>query len=117
MALTRFVWGTQRRHRMRVLALVSAVLLLAACDFVETFQEVQSQAEAAATLLEKDVGTRPFMGWNVNNGKFTNLNVVFDGTKVAAMTVRDLESKVRKAVGSSFKEQPQQLTVSARWEQ
>ena len=102
---------------MRILAILSAALLLAACDFVETFQEVQSQAEAAASLLEKDVGTRPFMGWNVNNGKFTNLNVVFDGTKVAALSVRDLESKVRKAVGASFKEQPQQLMVSARWEQ
>jgi hypothetical protein len=33
------------------------------------------------------------------------------------MSVRELESKVRKAVSSSFKEQPQQLMVSARWEQ
>ena len=102
---------------MRFLMIVAATFLLGACDFFETFQEVQSQAEAAATMLEKDVGTRPFMGWNVNNGKFTNLNVVFDGTKVASMSVRELESKVRKAVRSSFKEQPQQLMVSARWEQ
>ena len=101
---------------MRILIIAAATFLLGACDFVETFQEVQAQAEAAATILEKDVGTRPFMGWNVNNGKFTSLNVVFDGTKVAAMSVRELESKVRKAVSSSFKEQPQQLMVSARWE-
>lgn len=102
---------------MRFLAIVATALFLGACDFVETFKEVQSQAEAAATMLEKDVGTRPFIGWNVNNGKFTNLNVVFDGTKVAALSVRELESKVRKAVSASFKEQPQQLMVSARWEQ
>ena len=102
---------------MRFLMIVAATFLLGACDFFETFQEVQSQAEAAATILEKDVGTRPSLGWNVNNGKFTNLNVVFDGTKVASMSVRELESKVRKAVSSSFKEQPQQLMVSARWEQ
>lgn len=102
---------------MRFLMIAAATFLLGACDFVETFREVQSQAEAAAAMLEKDVGTRPSMGWNINNGKFTNLNVVFDGTKVAAMSVRELEAKVRKAVGSSFKEQPQQLRVSARWEQ
>lgn len=101
---------------MRILMAVATALLLGACDFVETFQEIQSQAEAAATLLEKDVGTRPFMGWNVNDGKFTDRNVVFDGTKVAALSVGELESKVRKAVSASFKERPQQLTVSARWE-
>jgi hypothetical protein len=101
---------------MRFLMIAATIFLLGACDFVETFKEVQSQADAAAAILEKDVGTRPFMGWNVNNGKFTNLNVVFDGTKVAALSVRELESKVRKAIGSSFKEQPQQLLVSARWE-
>ena len=102
---------------MRFLTIIAAAFLLSACNFVESFKEVQSQAEAAASLLEKDVGTRPLMGWNVHNGTFTNLNVVFDGSKVATFSVRDLESKVRRAVGSSFREQPKQLMVSARWEQ
>lgn len=97
--------------------IVGVVLLLAACNVVESFSEMQAQAEAAAVLIERDVGTKPFMGWNINNGTFTNLNVVFDGTQVAALSVRELESKVRKAVSSSFKQQPQQLLVSARWAQ
>lgn len=102
---------------MRLLMTVVAALVLGACNVVESFKEVQSQAEAAAILLEKDVGTKPAMGWNIHNGSFTNLNVVFDGSKVAALPVRELESKVRKAVSSSFKEQPKQLVISVRWEQ
>ena len=102
---------------MRFLIIAASAVLLSACNFVESFKEVQSQADAAATLLEKDLGTKPFMGWNVHNGTFTNLNVVFDGSKVQALSVRDLESRVRKAVSASFKEQPKQLMVSAHWEQ
>jgi hypothetical protein len=92
------------------------VLVLSSCNFVESFKEIQSQAEAAATILEKDVGTKPSVGWNIRNDTFTTLNVVFDGSKVATLSVRELESKVRRAVSSSFKEQPEQLIVSTRWE-
>jgi hypothetical protein len=100
-----------------VITILAAALLLGACNVVESLTEMKSQADAAAVLLEKDVGTKPLMGWNIHNGKFTNLNVTFDGSKVAALSVRELELKVRKAVGSTFKEQPRELLVSARWEQ
>jgi hypothetical protein len=101
----------------RFLISAALALLLSACNVVESLKEVQSQADAAAVLLEKDVGTKPLMEWNVRNGTFANLNVVFDGPKVRALSVQDLESRVRKAVSVSFKEQPKQLVVSARWEQ
>lgn len=74
---------------MRSLAILAAALLLGACNAIESLKEVHTQAEAAAALLEKDVGTRPLMGWNVHNGTFTNLNVVFDGAKVGTLSVRE----------------------------
>jgi hypothetical protein len=92
-------------------------LVLSGCNFVESMKETQAQADAAAELLEKEVGTKPFMGWNIHNGTLTNVNVIFEGSKVAALPVSELEAKVRRAVTASFKQQPKQLIVSARWEQ
>lgn len=101
-----------------VAAIIGAsLLLIGACNFVESMKETHAQAEAAAAALEKEMGTRPFMGWNVHNGTLTNLNVIFEGSKVAALPVSELEAKVRRAVAASFKQQPKQLLVSARWEQ
>jgi hypothetical protein len=102
---------------MRALVTVVAMFLLSACDFVESIKETQAQADAAAALLEKDFGTKPFMGWNVHNGTLTNVNVIFEGSKVAALPVSELETKARRAVVASFKQAPKQLVVSARWEQ
>lgn len=102
---------------MRMPIVAAAAVLLAACNFVESMKETHAQAEAAAELLEKEMGTRPFMGWNIHNGTLTNVNVVFEGPKVAALPVSELEAKVRRAVAASFKQQPKQLLVSARWEQ
>ncbi len=103
---------------MRHLVTVAvASLLLGGCNFIESFKETMAQADAAAALLEKDVGTKPLVGWNVNNYTLTNVNVTFEGSKVAALPVSELEAKVRRAVAASFKQQPKELVISAaRWE-
>jgi hypothetical protein len=100
----------------KFIAVVVTAQLLVACNFAASLGEAQASAEAVANALEKDIGSKPFVGWNVHNGKLVNVNVVFDGAKVSARTVRDLETVTRAAVGAHFKEQPSQLMVSVRWE-
>ena len=101
---------------MPAILLAIVVLLLGSCDTVKGFTEVQSQAEAAATLLEKDLDTRPFVGWNIHNTTLTNVSVTFDATKVSQLAVGDLEARVQKAVAATFKSQPKQLVVAVRRE-
>lgn len=109
--------STSTETHLRLFIAVVATLFVGACNVAESMKETQAQAEAAATLLEKEVGTKPLMGWNVHNGTLTNVNVIFDGSKVAALPVSELESKVKRAIAANFKQQPKQLMISARWEQ
>lgn len=60
---------------MRVALVLAAALLVGACNLVESLKEMQAQAEVAATLIEKDLGIRPLMGWNVQDGRFTTLTL------------------------------------------
>jgi hypothetical protein len=101
---------------MRALVSALAVVLLGSCNVVESFTETQSQAEAAATVLEKEFGTKPAVGWNIHNNALTNVNVIFDVTKVSQLSVGELEARVQKAVAANFKLQPKQLIVGVQRE-
>jgi len=79
--------------------------------------EIQSQVDAASSALEKDLGTRPKVGWNWNNGTLTNVNFVFDGNKVANLQVSQLKSRIDEAVAANFKEKPANVMVSVAWAQ
>lgn len=106
--------GPRQEFEMRVLLSAIAVVLLGSCNVVESFTEVQSQAEAAATVLEKELGTKPAVGWNIHNAVLTNVNVIFDVTKVSQLSVGELEARVQKAVAGNFKLQPKQLIVGVQ---
>src|SRR3977135_412924 len=90
---------------------------LAGCNFVGAMSEIQSQANAAASALEKDLGVRPLVGWNWNNGALTNVNFVFEGSKVAHLQVSQLKAKVEQAVAANFKQKPYGITISTSWKQ
>ena len=104
------------RYVTQIAAAFVAISLLAACDFVGSMSQIQAQAEAAAVALEKDVGVKPMVGWNWNNGTLTNVNFMFDGRKVANLQVSELETRVRKVIAAHFKQQPSQIIVSVSWE-
>jgi hypothetical protein len=79
--------------------------------------EVQAQANATAMVLERDIGVKPLVTWGIHNTTLTNINVVFQGSRVSGLSVGDLESKVRKAIAANFKQEPKQLVVSLQWGQ
>ncbi len=54
---------------------------------------------------------------NWNNGALTNVNFVFDGSKVANFPVSRLKSSVDAAVAGNFKQKPMNLMISVAWSQ
>jgi hypothetical protein len=92
------------------LVLVS-VLALFGCGLVQDMPEVQRTSDAMAVSLEKELGTKPSVAWNIRNGTLTNVNVTFPLEGVSKLPVGELEAKVRAAV-ESFDRPPEQLMVS-----
>jgi hypothetical protein len=99
--------------RVRTIALsLIAVTTLAACNVVEEMTETKKQGDAVAVVLEKEIGAKPQVGWNIMNGRLQNVNVVFPADSVAAMGVGDLNARVRAAVDNGFATPPVQVVVS-----
>jgi len=99
---------------MKVIASIAIALLLSACESVT---EANAQAEEAAAAFEREIGTRPFVGWNIYNGKLVQVTFLFESDKIANYTVRDLENRAIRIVATSFKSTPSQITISATWKQ
>jgi hypothetical protein len=87
-------------------------VLLTSCGMVSDMAEVQKKSEAISVALEKELGVKPFVGWNIHNGTLTNVNVNFPLDGVAKLTAGDLDAKVRAVVSQHFEKPPEQLVVS-----
>jgi hypothetical protein len=55
---------------------------------------------------------KPFIGWHYHNGSFTSVEVTFEAGKIEGIGVGELETHVRAAVASSFKDKPQRIVVA-----
>jgi hypothetical protein len=99
--------------RVRTIALsLVAVTTLVACNLVEEMAETKKQGDAVAIVLEKELGAKPQVGWNIMNGRLQNVNVAFPADSVATMAVGDLNARVRAAVDHGFDTPPVQVVVS-----
>jgi hypothetical protein len=93
---------------IRIYLVAAFSFLIASCGF----PEMQSQSAATSDALEKDLGVKPLIGWRTFNGTFSSLSVTFAEGKVEGMSMGELETHVRTAVGANFKEQPRQILIS-----
>jgi hypothetical protein len=100
---------------MRFVIAVAIALPAASCNFLGSMSEIQSQANATAAALERDLGTRPSVGWNWNNGQLRSVSLVFDGQKVANLQIGQLEARVQMAVTANFKQRPSTIEVVTSW--
>ncbi len=95
------------------LCIVSAVeALLFGCGMASDVMETQKKSDAIALALEKEVGVKPQIAWEIQNGTLAHINVQFPVDGVANLPIGELVSKVRTAVTTSFDKPPQQLVVS-----
>lgn len=86
------------------------LLVLCGCDMVSSIKEGMAQSEEAAAAIEKQVGVRPQVGFNYNNGSFTAATVQF--ASVPAASLAEVEKVSRAAVVAAFKKEPETLVVS-----
>lgn len=85
------------------LCIVSAVAaLLFGCGMASDVMETQKKSDAIASALEKEIGVKPQIAWEMQ----------FPVDGVANLPIGELVSKVRTAVTTSFDKPPQQLVVS-----
>ncbi|MBV8659243.1 MAG: hypothetical protein JO142_15590 [Burkholderiales bacterium] len=94
------------------LAILLAIsLTLTACGPIDTLKEGFSHAEAVSAQLEKSFGSKPFVGFNWNNGTLTNVNITFNGVPPNA-PLNDIVAKAKQTVVAEFKQAPKQVIVS-----
>ena len=97
------------RVRIAVALMVSASMLIA-CDVVSQVKDGLAHSTAASESIEKQVGKRPEVGFNYNNGSFTQATVQF--SEAPAMPLPELEKVVRAAVVAEFKDEPANLVIA-----
>jgi len=94
----------------QLVALLALCVSLSSCDMVSSMKESMAQSDEAAASIEKQVGTRPQVGFNYNNGAFTAVTVQFMALPSASLP--DVERIARAAVVAAFKQEPENLVIS-----
>ena len=95
-------------------AAILLTLLLASCGSIS---ETQNQSNAAAAMLEKELGSKPQVGFNIHNGALARVTFIFDGSKIGDVQVKELEERTRRALAASFKERPKVVQVMVQWQE
>lgn len=92
------------------LAVLVAASALVACDVASQIKDGLAHSSAASETIEKQVGKKPEIGFNYNNGSFSQATVQF--SEAPAMPLPELEKVVRAALVSEFKDEPAQLIIA-----
>lgn len=90
-----------------IFALMTA---LAGCDAVSTMKDGFEQSQAVAADLEKMTGTKPFVGFNWQNGFLGSVTVTFEGMP-QNRTLPEIAELSRGAIKRQFKQEPKQIVV------
>ena len=90
------------------------LLLLVGCDMASQVKEGLDQSESAARAIEKQIGAKPEVGFNFNNGRLTTVTVQFRGAP--NVQLGEIERASRIAVKSAFGKEPSNLVVAFVYE-
>ena len=88
------------------------VLFIASCGVVESFTELKEQTRKTVDVLEGSLGTRPQIGWNIQNGALTKVNAYFENIDDRSVSVAELIEQVKAAVAENIEERSAELVVS-----
>lgn len=94
------------------LLIVLLTLFVVSCGVVEMFTEMNQQTNNTADALKRTLGTRPQIGWNIQNGALTNVNVYFENIDDTGISVGEFLERVQAAVTENIEKKPAQLVVS-----
>ena len=102
---------------MQLRTLLSATILILAlpgCDMVSQVKEGINQSTAAAEAIEKQIGAKPEVGFNYNNGSLTTVTVQFHQAPTTPLP--EIERVARSAVVEAFKNEPGSLVIAFVYE-
>jgi hypothetical protein len=90
-----------------------SILLIAlpACGITESFQEMSEQTKVASAVIENEIGNRPFIGWTINNGNLTEINIYFKDLD-EDLTISEIKQVVRSSVDNHIENKPKSLLVT-----
>ena len=97
----------------RLLLLTVLALIAAGCGAMNTMTEGFKHSQEVADDLGGAVGSRPFVGFNWNNGSLTNVTVTFDGIP-AGKTTDEIAALSRSSIRARFKQEPQNIVIGFR---
>jgi len=83
---------------------------LSACDSLNTLTDGFQQSQAVASEMEKSIGSKPFVGFNWNNGSLTSVTVNFEGIP-KDKAIAELAEIARVSIKKQFKQEPQQIVL------
>ncbi len=100
--------------KLRTSTILCSIMLLAlpGCGIVETFQEMSNKTEAVCTAIENEIGSRPVIGWHIENGILTEVNVYFDDLADEDITLAEIKQAIRGSVNSCMEDRPKKLLVT-----
>ncbi|WP_426700972.1 hypothetical protein ACPPVV_16595 [Rhodanobacter sp. Col0626] len=85
--------------------------VLTGCHFMDTMTDGLRHTAEVADDLKASVGSKPFVGFNWNNGTLTQVTVQFQGVP-AGKTTDEIAALSRHSIQAHFKEQPRHIIIS-----
>lgn len=98
---------------MRVVRILGAAVLaicLAGCDFVAGLKRGIQHADETANDIQAFAGSRPAIGFKIENGRLASVTVTFPKPLETA-DLAGLTRRIRRAVESRFEQKPRTLVV------
>lgn len=95
----------------RLVVILLCAVGLAGCDMIKSATNMFEYAKAAAADLEVTTGVKPYVGFNWNNGKLTQVTVTFPRL-LEEKPIRELAGLARSAVVKEFNQEPGSIVLS-----
>jgi major membrane immunogen (membrane-anchored lipoprotein) len=93
------------------LSLLLCGALLVGCGLVEDMKGMLEKAQLVSKAIKDKHGWDTQVGWNVNNGRLTQVTVVFKSSEVKEQKVAALEAAAAEAIGRAFASRPEVIYV------
>jgi len=95
---------------MKIIIKISTLIFLLSlttCGVVEDLQEMTKKQEEVKQDFEQQAGLKANIGWNITNGRLTEINVIFSMDDVLNRTVSELEKASWPIIKKHFDEDPE----------
>lgn len=96
---------------MRNIFIALLITLLAGCDIASSMKDGVKYSELAAKDLEKNIGIKPFVGFNWDNGTLTTVSVTFPSIP-SYKQLEEISRLVEESIKYNFKQKPEQIVIS-----